>query len=66
MVQHHDLDELVIQMKNSKHQSEEKNYLIARDYHPGLVHKQCQKFEMTSRHNARKKNTKGKEVRSNL
>ena len=38
------------------------NYLIARDYHPGLVDKQFQKVEMTSRHNARKKNTNRKEV----
>ena len=46
-----------------KHRSEEyKNYLIARDYHPGLVDKQFQKVEMTSRHNARKKNTKRKDV----
>ena len=36
-------------------------YLIARDYHPGLVDKQFQKVEVTSRHNARKKNTKRKE-----
>ena len=42
-----------------KHQSEEyKNYLISRDYCPGLVDKQFQKVEMTSRHNAREKNTK--------
>ena len=33
-----------------------------RDYHPGLVYKQFQKVEMTSRHNARKKNTKRKDV----
>ena len=46
-----------------KHRSEEyKNYLIARDYHPGLVDKQFRKVEMTSRHNARKKNAKRKEV----
>ena len=46
-----------------KQRSEEyKNYLIARDYHPGLVDKQFRKVEMTSRHNARKKNTKRKEV----
>ena len=39
-----------------KHRSKEyTNYLIARDYHPGLVDKQFQKVEMTSRHNARKK-----------
>ena len=37
------------------------NYLIARDYHPGLVGKQFQKFEMMSRHNARKKNAKSKD-----
>ena len=46
-----------------KQRSEEyKNYLIARDYHPGLVDKQFRKVEMTSRHNARKKNTKRREV----
>ena len=46
-----------------KHRSEEyKNYLIARDYHPGLVDKQFQKVERTLRHNARKRNTKRKEV----
>ena len=55
-----------------KHRSEEyKNYLIARDYHPGLVDKQkvemtlklkFRKVEMTLRHNAKKKNTKRKEV----
>ena len=46
-----------------KHQSEEyKNYLIARDYHPGLVYKQFQKVERKSRHNAGKRNTKRKEV----
>ena len=46
-----------------KHRSEEyKNYLIARDYHPGLVYKQFQKVERKSRHNARKRNTKRKEV----
>ena len=45
------------------HWSEEsKNYLIARDYHPGLVDMQFQKVEVTSRHNARKKNTKRREV----
>ena len=34
-----------------KHRSEEyKNYLIARDYHPGLVDKQFQKVEMRSRY----------------
>ena len=44
-----------------KHRSEEyKNYLIARDYHPGLVDKQFQKVEMMSRHYARKGNTKRK------
>ena len=36
--------------------------MIARDYHPGLVDKQFRKVEMTSRHNARKKNTKRKKV----
>ena len=47
-----------------KHQSEKyKNYLIARDFHPGLVDKQIQKVERMSRHNARKRNTKRKEVR---
>ena len=47
--------------KKFKHWSEEyKNYLIARDHHPGLVDKQSQKAEMTSRHNTRKKNTKRK------
>ena len=41
-----------------KHRSEEyKDCLIARDYHPGLVKKQFKKIEMTSRQNARKKNT---------
>ena len=46
-----------------KHLSEEyKNYLRARDYHPGLVDKQFQKVERTLRHNARKRNTKRKEV----
>ena len=46
-----------------KLRSEEyKNYLIVRDYYPGLVDKQFQKIEMTSRHNARKRNTKRKEV----
>ena len=35
--------------------------MIARDYYPGLVEKQFEKVEMTSRHNARKKNTKRKE-----
>ena len=46
-----------------KHQREEyKNYLIARDYHSGLVDKQFQKVERTSRNNARKRNTKRKEV----
>ena len=51
-----------------KHWSEKyKNYLIARDYHPGLVDKRFRKVEMTSRHNARKKNTKRKRgVRLNL
>ena len=29
-------------------------------YHPGLVDRQFQKVEMTSRHNARKKNTEEK------
>ena len=44
-----------------KHRNEEyKNYLIARDYHPGLVDKQFQKVEMISRHYARKGNTKRK------
>ena len=47
--------------KKFKHWSEEyKNYLIARDHHPGLVDKQSQKAEMTSRHNTRKENTKRK------
>ena len=46
-----------------KHQSKEyKNYLITRDYHPELVDKQFKKVERTSRHNARKKNAKRKEV----
>ena len=46
-----------------KHWSEEsKNYLLARDYHPGLVDKQFQNVEITSKHNARKKSTKGEEV----
>ena len=46
-----------------KQWSEEyKNYLILRDYHPGFVDKQFRKVEMTSRHNARKKNTKRKVV----
>ena len=46
-----------------KHRSEEyKRYLIAIDYHPGLVEKQFQKVEMTSRPNAIKKNTKRKGV----
>ena len=36
--------------------------MIARDYHPGLVGKQFQKVEKRSRHNARMKNTKRKEV----
>ena len=50
-----------------KHRSKEyKNYLIARDYHPGLVDKQFRKVEMTSRDNASKKNTKRNEVRLNL
>ena len=50
-----------------KHRSEEyKNYLKERDYHPELVYRQFQKVEMTSRHNARKKNTKRKDVRLNL
>ena len=50
-------------MKNFKQWSDEyKSYLIARDHHPGLVDKQFQKVQMTSRHNARKKNTKIKEV----
>ena len=49
--------------KKFKHRSEEHdNYLIARAYHSGLVGKQLQNVEMTSRHNARKKNTKRKEV----
>ena len=44
-----------------KHRSEEfKNYLIVRDYHPELVDTQFRKVEMTSRHNARKKNKKEK------
>ena len=33
-----------------------------RDYRPGLADKQFQKLEKTSKHNARKKNTKRKEV----
>ena len=46
-----------------KNWSEEyKNYLIARNYHPGLVDKQFQKVEWASKHNARKKNNKIKEV----
>ena len=46
-----------------KHRSEEyKRYLIAIDYRPGLVEKQFQKVEMTSRPNAIKKNTKRKGV----
>ena len=46
-----------------KHRREEyKNFLIARDYHPGLVDKQFQKVGRTSRNNARKRNTKRKEV----
>ena len=46
-----------------KHRSEEyMNYFIAIDYHPGLVDKQFRKVEMMSRHNARKRNTKRKEV----
>ena len=50
-------------MKNFKQRSDEyQSYLIARDHHPGLVDKQFQKVQMTSRHNARKKNTKIKEV----
>ena len=44
-----------------KHE-EYKNYLIAKDYHPGLVDQRFRKFEMTSRHNARKENIKRKEV----
>ena len=45
--------------KKFKHPSEEyKNYLIARDYHPELVDEQFQKVERTSKHNARKRNTK--------
>ena len=45
-----------------KDRSEEyKNYLVARDYHPGLVDKQFRKVVMTSRHNARKKNIKRRE-----
>ena len=35
--------------------------MIGRDYHSGLVDKQLQKVEMTSRHNARLKNTNRKE-----
>ena len=46
-----------------KHRSEEyKNYLIARDYHPGLVDKQFQKVERKLRRNARKRKTKRKGV----
>ena len=46
-----------------KHQSEEyESYLGARDYHPGLVNKQFQNVEKTSRHNARKRNTKRKDA----
>ena len=46
-----------------KHRNEEyKNCLVSKDYHPGLVDKQFQKVEMTTRYNARKKNTKRKEV----
>ena len=46
-----------------KHRSEEyKNYLIERDYHPGLVDKQFQKAKRTLTHNTRKKNTKRKEL----
>ena len=40
-----------------------KKHLITRDYHRGLVDKQFQKVEITSRHNARKKNTKRKEMK---
>ena len=47
--------------KFNYHTEEYKNYLRARGYHPGLVGKQFQKVEMTTRHNARKKNTKRKE-----
>ena len=36
--------------------------MIARDYHPGSEDKQFQKVEMMSRHNARRKNAKRKEV----
>ena len=44
-----------------KHRSEEyKNYLIVRAYHPGLVNKQFQKVEMTSRHNVERKIQKEK------
>ena len=46
-----------------KHWSEEyKNYIIERDYHPGLVDKQFQKAKRTLTHNTRKKNTKRKEL----
>ena len=42
-----------------KHRSGEcKNYLIGRDYHPGLVDKQSQNVERVSRHNTRRRNTK--------
>ena len=44
-----------------KQRSEEyKNYLLSKDDHQELVDKQFQKDEMTSTHNARKKNTKKK------
>ena len=36
--------------------------MLARDYHPGLVDKQFQNVEMTSKDNARKKSTKREEV----
>ena len=46
-----------------KHWSEEyKNYIIERDYHPGLVDKQFQKAKRTLTRNTRKKNTKRKEL----
>ena len=46
-----------------KHRSEEyKNYLLSKDDHQELIDKQFQKDEMASTHNARKKNTKRKEV----
>ena len=64
MVQHYDLDDIVIQIKILNMAVKNiYNYLIARDYHPGLIDKQFQKFEMMSRHNARKKNAKCKDGR---